>query len=107
MSRIFSVLTNFFPSGYKDDMKFQEGTIPIVKLLTTTEAAERLGVTVGRVQQLIWEGKLPAQLLGRDYVIKEDDLALVANRPGRGRPPLTDEEKARRVAEKGSGPLFE
>jgi excisionase family DNA binding protein len=55
-----------------------------MKQLTTPEAAERLGITVARVQQLIWKGRLPAQKLGRDYVINEDDLKLVAERrPGR------------------------
>ncbi len=78
-------------------MKFQEGTDHIVKLLTTAEVADRLGITVGRVQQLIWEGKLPAERMGRDYLIKESDLALVTDRPGRGRPPLTEEEKEARA----------
>lgn len=45
-----------------------------------------MGVTVGRVQQLIWDGLLPAQKVGRDYVINEDDLKLVENRPKVGRP---------------------
>lgn len=37
-----------------------------------------------RVQQLIWDGRLPAEKMGRDYFIKEDDLKLVADRkPGR------------------------
>jgi excisionase family DNA binding protein len=55
-----------------------------MKLITTNEAAERLGVTVQRVHALIRDGRLPAERLGRDYVIKEEDLALVADRkPGR------------------------
>ncbi|MBA3438365.1 MAG: helix-turn-helix domain-containing protein [Pyrinomonadaceae bacterium] len=54
-------------------------------LLSTAEVAERLGVTVGRVQHLIWAGRLPAQKIGRDYVIQEEDLKLVADRPT-GRP---------------------
>ncbi len=55
-----------------------------MKLLTTPEVAERLGITLARVQQLIWKGRLPAQKIGRDYVINEDDLKLVADRkPGR------------------------
>jgi excisionase family DNA binding protein len=58
-----------------------------MKLLSTSEAAVKLGVTVGRVQQLIWDGLLPAQKVGRDYVIKEDDLKLVENRRKAGRPP--------------------
>jgi len=55
-----------------------------MKLITTNDAAERLGVTVQRVHALIRDGRLPAERLGRDYVIKEEDLALVADRkPGR------------------------
>lgn len=55
-----------------------------MKLLSTPEVAARLGITLARVQQLIWKGRLPAQKVGRDYVIQEGDLRLVANRkPGR------------------------
>lgn len=55
-----------------------------MKLLTTKEAAGKLGVTQTRVQQLILEGRLPAQKMGRDNFIKEVDLKLVADRkPGR------------------------
>lgn len=55
-----------------------------MKLLSATEAAERLGVTANRVRALIVAGRLPAQKIGRDYVIQEKDLALVADRkPGR------------------------
>jgi excisionase family DNA binding protein len=72
-----------------------------MKLLTTKEAAERLGVTVTRIQQLIGEGKLPAEKMGRDYFIKEDDLKLVADRK-RGRPRKAQDEKgAQRVSKKG------
>ena len=49
-------------------------------MITTAEAAERLGVTVRRVQALIAAGKLPAQKFGRDYMIDEKDLKLVADR---------------------------
>jgi len=39
---------------------------------------------VARVHALIRQKRLPATKLGRDYVIKEQDLTLVANRrPGR------------------------
>jgi excisionase family DNA binding protein len=55
-----------------------------MKLLTTKEAAERLGVTVQRIHALIKSGRLPAQKLGRDYFIQEADLRLVEGRkPGR------------------------
>lgn len=53
-------------------------------MLTTPEVAERLGVTVRRVQALIKDGRLPSQQFGRDHLIKESDLKLVENRkPGR------------------------
>jgi excisionase family DNA binding protein len=57
-----------------------------MNLLTTKEVSARLGVTIQRVQAMIRDGRLPASKLGRDYVIKEQDLRLVANRkPGRPR----------------------
>jgi excisionase family DNA binding protein len=51
-----------------------------MKLLTTQEAAERLDVTVRRVQAMIRDRRLPAEKMGRDWFIKEEDLALVADR---------------------------
>lgn len=57
-----------------------------MKLISTTEAAERLGVHITRVQALVKAGRLPAQKVGKNYVINEDDLKLVAERkPGRPR----------------------
>lgn len=53
--------------------------------LTTAEAAERIGKSIRHVQWLITEGKLPAEKVGRDYLISEDDLQLVTNLK-RGRP---------------------
>ena len=51
--------------------------------LTTKSAAERLGVTPGRVRALITAQRLPATKAGRDWLINEADLALVAERkPG-------------------------
>ncbi len=53
-------------------------------LLTTKETAEKLGVSIRRVQAMITDGSLPATKLGRDYIIKESDLELVKDRkPGR------------------------
>lgn len=55
-----------------------------MNLLTTKETAEKLGVSVRRVQAMITDGTLPASKLGRDYVIKESDLNLVkVRKPGR------------------------
>lgn len=55
--------------------------------MTTKEAAEILGVTHVRVNQLIKSGELTAEKKGRDYLIKASDLKSVKNRPEkRGRP---------------------
>lgn len=55
-------------------------------MLTTKQVAERLGVSQGRVRALIKVGRLPSQQFGRDHLINESDLYLVANRkPGRPR----------------------
>jgi excisionase family DNA binding protein len=52
--------------------------------LTTQQAAERLGVTIRRVNALIKSGRLPAEKFGQVYMIKESDLKLVSVRkPGR------------------------
>jgi len=56
------------------------------QLLTTQQAAERLGLTDSRVRQLVIEGKLPAQKFGHLNMIREQDLRLVAGIK-RGRPP--------------------
>lgn len=62
-------------------------------LITTAQAAERLGISVRRVQELIYSGRLPAQQFGRTYVVNESDLKLVeARKPGRPRK-LQDEKE--------------
>jgi excisionase family DNA binding protein len=53
--------------------------------VTTSECAERLGISVGRVQQLVANGRLPAIKVGNTNLIKETDLKLVENRIN-GRP---------------------
>ena len=57
------------------------------KLLTTSEVAERLGVTRWRVSQIIQSGKLKAEKFGQIYLINEADLKDVLERPKAGRPP--------------------
>ena len=64
-----------------------------MKMLTTGEVAERLGVTVQRVHQFIKDERLPAQKMGRDYLIDEEDLKRIGDRPT-GRPPKVSTEKA-------------
>jgi excisionase family DNA binding protein len=50
------------------------------ELLTTKQVAEILGVSVGRVQQMVADNQLPATKVGRDNFIKETDLKLVKDR---------------------------
>jgi excisionase family DNA binding protein len=55
-----------------------------MNLITTADAAEKLGISVDRVQALIRAGRLPATRFGRAYMINEKDLAKVKDRkPGR------------------------
>jgi len=56
-------------------------------LIGTKEAAEKLGVSLRRVQQLIELGTLPAKRIGRDYLIQEKDLGMVTIHGKPGRPP--------------------
>lgn len=57
-------------------------------LITTKDAAQKLGVSVRRVQAMITRGRLPADRIGRDYLIKESDLESVRDRkPGRPQRP--------------------
>lgn len=44
------------------------------ELLSTTEAAERLGVTVHAVQKMIEAGTLMAAKIGRDYIVCQDPI---------------------------------
>jgi excisionase family DNA binding protein len=53
--------------------------------LTTKEVAEKIGVSVGRIQQLIAEGRLPATKIGQTNLVKESDLKLIEGRKT-GRP---------------------
>lgn len=53
-------------------------------LISSKEAAEKLGISIRRVQALITDGRLPARKIGNSYVVNEKDLELVRERtPGR------------------------
>lgn len=49
--------------------------------MTTREVAARLGVSPTRVRQLIAARRLPAVRAGRDWWIREEDLAMLMRRP--------------------------
>ncbi len=72
-----------------------------MKLLSATVAAERLGVTPGRVRTFIGMGRLPAQNISPPgltprWVIAESDLADFASLPREpGRPKATKKTKRR------------
>ena len=57
----------------------------IMATISSKDAAERLKISVRRVQELIKNKRLPAKMIGGVYLIEERDLALVKNRPP-GRP---------------------
>lgn len=61
--------------------------------LTTREAAEKLGVSLRQIQTLIKQERLPAEKRGRDWLIKEEDLELVKDRPKTGRPPKAKDDE--------------
>ncbi len=69
-------------------------------LLTTEEAAVRLGVTGSRVRAMIRDERLPAQKFGHVHMIKESDLRLVEDRKT-GRPPDTKAQTRAKAAKKG------
>jgi excisionase family DNA binding protein len=71
-----------------------------MKLLSTQQAADKLRISQPRIYQLISEGRLPAQKVGRDYVINEDDLKLVEDRPKVGRPPKSKGGKTLKASRK-------
>jgi excisionase family DNA binding protein len=76
-----------------------------MKLISTDEAATRLGVSGRRVRQLIDEGKLVAQYIGGGYVIDEAALESVKVYGKAGRPPKpsTTEKPATRQPRASNG----
>ncbi len=76
-----------------------------MKLFSTTEAAERLGVSTRRVLALIEEGKLLAQKVGRDYAIEEKAFegVKVYGKPGRPKSSTAPEKRATGAARARNG----
>ena len=60
--------------------------------ISTKAASEKLGLSIRRVQALITSGRLPAEKIGNSYVVREQSLKLVEDRPT-GRPPKQAENK--------------
>jgi excisionase family DNA binding protein len=72
-------------------------------LLTTEEAAQRLGVTPARVRQMILSGQLPARKFAKVHMIDAGDLELVKDRPKAGRPPKAKAEISSKASKKKGG----
>jgi excisionase family DNA binding protein len=49
-------------------------------MLTTAEVAQRLGISVRRVQALIKAERLPARRFGRDWLIEEVHVDTISQR---------------------------
>ena len=67
-----------------------------MKLLTTNQAAERLGISSRRVRAMIEAGSITAHQLGREYAIEEKVLEGVTVYGKAGRPPKPKAEDARK-----------
>lgn len=71
----------------------------MMALITTRQAADKLGVHITRIQQFIKAKRLPFQRYGRDYLIDESDLdSLVIYEPGR--PSKTGKKVAKKTGKK-------
>jgi excisionase family DNA binding protein len=74
------------------------------RLLTVSEAAERLGLSVAMVRRYCGDGKLSAQKIGRDWAIRQHDVEHFASAPRHsGRPAIRYTPSlpvAQRVSEK-------
>ena len=66
------------------------------RLLTTTEAAELLGVTRDGVYKLVTRGKLRAMRHGNAYAFERADVAQARRHPRPGRPAAKPERKRSR-----------
>jgi excisionase family DNA binding protein len=63
------------------------------EFLSTTEVAERLGLTLRAVQKMIEAGRLEAHKVGRDYIIRADALDKICRASAAGRPPKSTQKK--------------
>jgi excisionase family DNA binding protein len=62
------------------------GILWAMKIISTAEAARKLGVSANRVRALIDSNRLKAMKVGREWLIDPKDLDAVKNRtPGRPR----------------------
>ena len=63
--------------------------VPVAQghLLTVSEAAQRLGLSMAMVRRYCAKGKIPSQKIGRDWAIRQRDIEVFAAAPRHsGRP---------------------
>lgn len=70
------------------------------ELLTTSEAAKRLGLSLRAVQKMIEQGRLAAKKVGRDYLIRAEDLNNIKYKSKAGRPAKSSIMKKKTGAKK-------
>jgi excisionase family DNA binding protein len=70
------------------------------ELLTTAEAAKKLGLTVRAVQKMIESGRLHAKRVGRDYIISAASLNNIERKSRAGRPPKAKAETGSKAGKK-------
>lgn len=70
------------------------------EMLTTSKAAQKLGVSLRAVQKMIEQNRLAAKKFGRDYLIRSEDLNHIERRSNAGRPPKST-NMAKKKEEKG------
>jgi excisionase family DNA binding protein len=67
---------------------------------TSEEAAKYLGVTVGRVRQMIVDGSLKTERFGRAHVITKEALKIAGNRRTKPGPVSMAERQSRKGVKK-------
>lgn len=72
-------------------------------MLSVSQAAEQLGVTPSRVRALIKHGRLPASKNGREWVLREEDVAArLFSNPQAGRPRVAQQKQSELGRAKGN-----
>lgn len=60
----------------------------VMNMISVKEACKILGLSPTRVRQLIKDGRLPAEKIGRTFVLNREDVEAFASTPRpQGRPP--------------------
>src|SRR5262249_39744913 len=75
-----NVSVSICQSRLREYLWYAKSDVAMKTLMTTGQAAQRLGVSDSRIRQLILDGKLAAVKAGRDWLIKASDLRRLERR---------------------------